>query len=99
MGAVRKHSPKQLLADYDREADVLYFTSGPSVPGYGDEGPGDVILRYSLADGAPIGATVIGFAECGWGGRTDVLARVVSKHLGVSDEAVVSALKALELQR
>ncbi len=88
---------KKLHADYDNEADVLYFTYGTSLPGFGDEGEDDVILRYALSDNLPIGATIIGYKGCGWETKRDRLASIIAKHLSVPQLAVNDALECIRL--
>lgn len=47
---------------YDRDADVLYLSSGPPVPGYGEETPEGHVLRFD-EHGRFVGLTLIGVAE------------------------------------
>ena len=91
MGALRKVAESRLVIDYDRDADVLYVNYGPSVPGYGDAGEDDMIFRYSEADDAPIGVTIIGFASVGWPSRRRRLYYIISKHLHLNETTVASA--------
>jgi len=97
MGALRKRTPSQISADYDRDADVLYVTNGPIVLGYGDEGAGNLIFRYSLEDGSPIGVTIEGYSALEWDHRTEVLAGIVAGHIGASPGDVVKALDEVAL--
>jgi hypothetical protein len=98
MVALKREIRDQLSVDYDRGADVLYITYGVVRPGYGDDGPDDVILRYSLQGDAPIGATIIGYSECGWRDRHNRLANIVSNHLGLRFEEVINALNSIDLR-
>ena len=92
MGALRKRKLTQISADYDRDADVLYIAKGPIVPGYGDEGVDDLIFRYSLEDGSPIGVTIEGYSALQWDHRSELLAGIVAGHFGASPGDVVKAL-------
>ena len=89
MEALKRVDLQSVSADYDREADVMYLRFGDDQPGFGDD---DVILRFADADGAPSGATIIGYAELGWPDRKDRLAQIVSRHLGVRPAEVSQAL-------
>ena len=76
---------RSLTADYDRDADVLYVAVGQPRPGYGDDGPDDVILRYGKADRRPSGVTVVGFQENGWPRRLRDLAAIIARHVDVNE--------------
>ena len=97
MEALKKVDLKSVSADYEREADVTYLRFGEDQPGFGDDGDDDVILRFADADGAPSGATIIGYAELGWPDRKDRLAEIVSRHLGVRPADVSQALAAVQI--
>jgi len=88
---------KKLHADYDSVADVLYFVHGPSLPGFGDEGEDDVILRYALSDNLPIGASIIGYMGCSWETKKDRLASIIAKHLSLPQLAVSDVLTSIGL--
>ena len=97
MEALKKVDLQSVSADYDREADVMYLRFGDEQPGFGDDGDDDVILRFADADGAPSGATIIGYAELGWHDRKDRLAEIVARHLGVRPAEVSQALAAAHM--
>ena len=77
---------------YDRPVDVLHITVGPLVPYEGDGLPGGVELDFSLDDGAPCGAKVIGFQKNGWIDRVPKLAKLIGKHLGVPASTIEQAI-------
>jgi hypothetical protein len=83
MVAAVQHRTASLTADYDRVADVLYVSVGEPRPGFGDDGPDDIILRYDRDDHHPPGVTVPGFQENGWAGRKQALAAIIAHHVGV----------------
>jgi Protein of unknown function (DUF2283) len=95
MVAAVQHRTASLIADYDRDADVLYVSVGEPRPGFGEDGPDDVILRYDQDHRQPSGVTVLGFHENGWSGRTQALAAIIAQHVRVSEaeaqEIVASA--------
>jgi len=97
MEALKKVDLQRVSADYDREADVMYLRFGDDLPGFGDDGDDDIILRFADADGAPSGATIIGYAALGWHDRNDRLAEIVSRHLGIRPAEVSQALSAVHL--
>ena len=97
MEALKKVDLQSVSADYDRQADVMYLRFGDEQPGFGDDGDDDIILRFADADGAPTGATIIGYAELGWPDRKDRLSEIVSRHLGVRPSEVSKALAAVHL--
>ncbi len=97
MEALKKVDLQSISADYDSQADVMYLRFGDEQPGFGDDGDDDVILRFADADGAPSGATIIGYAELGWPDRKDRLAEIVSRHLGVRPVEVTQALAAVHI--
>ena len=97
MVALKKVHAPSIRANYDRDADVMYVTFGDYQPGFGDDGDDDVILRFADADGAPSGATIIGYAELGWPDRKDRLSEIVSRHLGVRPSEVSKALAAVNM--
>ncbi|WP_193540183.1 DUF2283 domain-containing protein [Rhodopila globiformis] len=84
MVAVAQDHIASLTADYDQDADVLYVPIGEPRPGMGEDGPDDVVLRYSQDDHQPSGVTVLGFRENGWALRTQALAAIIAHHAGVS---------------
>lgn len=81
------------LVDYDHVADVLYVTLGRPVPAEGEDGPRGTVLRYSLADGSPVGVTVIGFSHNGWERRVDELSRLIAGHLRIDYVPVLMAIE------
>ncbi len=97
MEALKKVDLQSVSADYDRQADVMYLRFGDEQPGFGDDGDDDIILRFADADGAPTGATIIGYAELGWPDRKDRLSEIVSRHLGVRPSEVSKALATVHL--
>jgi uncharacterized protein YuzE len=53
-------NPKNLIADYDEEADALYLSAGKPRPGMGvDVGEGTVV-RYNEKTKEVVGVTVVG---------------------------------------
>ena len=91
MVALRKSAFNDLVVDYDRDADVLYITSGPPRPGYGDEGEDDIIFRFAESDGVPIGATIVGYEALDWPQRRFRLYKIVANHLRLAESEVASA--------
>ncbi len=63
---------------------MLYLAVGEPRPGYGDDGPDGVILRYADSDNQPSGVTVVGFRQDGWAAKTRELAAIIANHVGVS---------------
>ena len=95
MAQVMTHTPR-VAADFDPGADVLYVTYGKPVPGYGDEGPEDIILRYAERDETPIGATIIGYRAMGWPQRKPRLAKVIGGHLHIDPLYVLAVLNQIQ---
>jgi uncharacterized protein YuzE len=95
MGALKKNRPVAVAADYDPHADVLYIAHGERVPAEGEGLPGGVELDYTLADGSPCGATVIGFRRNGWPERVDELAGIVGRHLSIGSRRIAAAIRAI----
>lgn len=87
----------EVEAHYDSDGDVLYLLFGDPHPGYGDEGPHDIIFRFAELDDAPIGATVIGYSALGWPKQKGELAKIVGRHLKVDPMEVLMALKRIGL--
>jgi|SRR5664279_5825986 len=93
MVAVAKRTTAALTADYDRNSDVLYVTFGPPRPGYGEDGPDDVVLRYGEDDDTPSGVTVVGFRSNSWLAKSHDLAGIISQHVGVSQSVAQEVIE------
>jgi hypothetical protein len=84
---------RDLTADYDLAADVLYLMRGSLRPVEGTGLAGGVELDYALEDGSPCGVTVIGFRRNGWHERLDELAEIASGHLVESKCKLARAIR------
>nr|WP_294550107.1 DUF2283 domain-containing protein [uncultured Rhodopila sp.] len=93
MVAVAEPTAAALTADFDRTLDVLYVTFGPPRPGYGEDGPDDVILRFGEHDDKPSGVTVVGFRANGWLTKTQDLALIIAQHVGVSQPVALQVIE------
>jgi hypothetical protein len=74
---------------YDRPVDVLHIVVGEPLAYEGDGLSGGIELDYSIDNGIPCGAKVIGFKKYGWPSRLRELAEFLSKHLSV-DPAILT---------
>jgi hypothetical protein len=74
---------------YDRPVDVLHIVVGKPLAYEGDGRPGGIELDYSLDEGTPCGAKVIGLKKYGWTSRLNELALILSEHLSI-DPAVLT---------
>ena len=90
--AERLKDPK-LRVKYDRTVDVLHIHVGAPVASEGDGRQGGIELDYSVENGRPCGAKVIGFTRYGWSNNLGELARIVGNHLSIGTEEVVDAIK------
>ncbi len=93
---MKKTNALTLRLDYDADADVLYISKGRPRPGYGDEGPEDVELRYSFDDDTPIGATVVAYKRLNWPKREADLSLIVANHLHIPNEEALFALRSVD---
>ena len=93
MGTLKRHRSAVVKADYDRSVDVLYIGRGERVSAEGEGLPGGVELDYTLADGTPCGATVIGYRRNGWPDRLAELTRIVAGHLSVGPKRIADAIR------
>lgn len=75
--------------NYDQPVDVLHIVVGEPLAYEGDGRPGGIELDYSLDEGTPCGAKVIGLKKYGWPSRLRELAEILSKHLSV-DPAILT---------
>jgi hypothetical protein len=82
----------RVTADYDRAADVLYVTLATPVPDEGEDAPRGVILRYSMKDNSPTGATVVGLANNNWLTEVDNLSTILSKHMKTNSNEIKEAI-------
>lgn len=82
-----------LTANYDPIVDVLHVVRGAAVPAEGDGSVDGLELTYSLHDGTPCGATVIGFRRNGWQERTDELVAMVAIHVGSSSHELTPVIR------
>lgn len=88
---------KKIKAIYDRPVDVLILTKGDPVPSEGEGLPDGVELDFSMDDGTPSGAKVIGFYKNHWEDRESSLAKILAEHLSISfDKSITSIRKAVE---
>jgi hypothetical protein len=97
MAPLNRQKAAPLSAGYDRVADVLYVTLGSAIPDVGEDAPRGIILRYSMANDQPTGATVVGLFHNHWDREIDGLAKRLGDHLKASPsdigEAIRSAVK------
>ena len=82
-----------ITADYDRSADVFYFTIGDEgAPSEYEDTQYGVTIRYAASNRHPIGVIVVGYDQYGWASDTKRLARVIGELLsmpvGEVDEAI-----------
>lgn len=82
-----------LTVDYDPHADVLYVALGYPAADEGEDRPRGVVLRYSVKDNVPTGATIIGFVRNRWDRHIDELSEIVGVHLGVDRTGVLKKLE------
>jgi hypothetical protein len=94
--SVARHTPK-IAVDYDDGGDVLYLSYGRPVPGYGDTTDDWITLRYSEAEDAPIGATIVGYKSGGFDRRRDYVVHEIAKHLGVNDDEISRPMEGIGL--
>jgi len=86
-----------IKARYDEEGDVLYVSAGRAVPASVSRRARGVLLRYSDADDAPCGVTVVGLRAAGWDHELDALAQLIASHVGVAPAEVNTALNQISL--
>lgn len=86
--------PTPLSVELDRDADVLYLSSGWQGPVEGAGLADGIELDFCLDTDTPCGVTVIGFRVYGWDARLHELADLVGGHLGRSREHVLMELTA-----
>lgn len=89
---MNKEPKDGIFIDYDSDADVLYLTYGTPRSGFGDSSVDEVTLRYADSDGAPIGATVIGYHALGWDRRKEALSRTIANHLHLDSMVILRFL-------
>lgn len=68
-------------------------TKGERVPAEGEGSSGGVELDYTLADGLPCGATVIGYRRNGWSERVEELAGIAGKHLAINPRRLAGVIR------
>lgn len=81
-----------LAVQFDRDADVLYFSAGWDGPIEGAGLPDGVELDFRTETHEPCGVTVIGVHAYDWNLRLDELAEIVAKHLTLPRERVLAEL-------
>jgi hypothetical protein len=86
-------SDDRVIADYDDDADVLYFSLGEPVPSESEDDPAGIVLRWSIQSGQPSGATVVGYRGYSWSRRLPDLISLVAHHLHVSAKETEQAIK------
>jgi hypothetical protein len=91
MGSIKMmiHKPRVSI-NYDQPVDVLHIVVGEPLAYEGDGRPGGIELDYSLDEGIPCGAKVIGLKKYGWPSRLKELAEILSKHLSI-DPAILTS--------
>jgi hypothetical protein len=57
---------RQIKAEFDRRADVLYLSLGQPRPDEGEDKDQGIVLRFGVPDDKPSGVTVVGYVEFGW---------------------------------
>lgn len=92
MATVARGACAEVSADYDRAADVLYVSIGSPVPAEGEDFARGLILRYSMSDDSPVGATIIGAAHNLWLQDIDELSDTLAKHLKMPKSKISSAI-------
>jgi hypothetical protein len=83
-----------LQASYDQLSDVLYVSLGAPVPNEAEGEPDGIELAFAVSDGAPCGASVIGYRLYGWDSRLDQLGARISSHLKVDPISIETAVQA-----
>jgi hypothetical protein len=83
MDSAKMTSHPRVHIKYDQPVDVLHIVLGEPSAYEGDGLPGGIELDFSIDDGAPCGAKVIGLKKYGWSARLDDLAALLSKHLSL----------------
>jgi hypothetical protein len=92
MATLTKYKRLAIEADYDRHADVLYISLGKPRPDEGEDKPHGVVFRFSIEDGAPSGATVVGYRRNEWDKAVQNLSATIANHLSVSSEDLMTAI-------
>jgi hypothetical protein len=87
---------RQICADYDRGADVLYIALGLPREDEGEDRPRGIVLRYGADDDRPSGVTIIGYVGNGWSREVGRLAKIITSHLSVDSEEVIRVIKRAE---
>jgi|SRR5271166_2404916 len=93
LGACFKCGKRQLHADYDLGADVLYIALGRPREDEGEDMPDGIVLRYGADDNRPSGVTVIGYIKNGWSRNVGALAKIVTAHLSTEREQAIRVIK------
>lgn len=91
MGFAPRAFRPPLTVDYDSDADVLYVSLGRPVPAEG-EYVDDIIYRYAMKDNSPSGVTVIDYRGNNWDKKVDELAKLIAKHLAISERNIAQAI-------
>jgi hypothetical protein len=91
------HKPR-MSVKYDRPVDVLHIVVGEPLAYEGDGRPGGIELDYSIDEGVPCGAKVIGLKKYGWPNRLGELAEILSKHLSI-DPSILTRDIARHMER
>ena len=86
-------SPTGLSADYDRDNDVMYIVLGAPKDAEGEDAPRGVVYRFSMADNAPSGVTIIGFRRNGWDKNILEISALIAKHLKVRVSDVIAVIE------
>jgi hypothetical protein len=92
MASVTKYNRPAIEVDYDRHSDVLYLSLGSPRPDEGEDKAHGVVLRYSIEDGTPSGATVIGYRRYRWNEAVQDLSASIANHLAVSSKDVMATI-------
>ncbi|PPQ30422.1 hypothetical protein [Rhodopila globiformis] len=82
-----------LQASYGQLSDVLYVSLGSPVPSEADGEPDGIELAFAVSDGAPCGASVIGYRLYGWDSRLQQLSARTGAHLKVDPTCVEAAAR------
>ncbi len=83
----------KVMVIYDKPVDVLHLRSGSAGLFEADDLDRGVELDFSIFDGQPCGATVIGFFKNQWDDDILALAQLVSKHLSVPAKVLSKQIK------
>lgn len=77
-----------LKITYDRPVDVLHIRNGKGGLFEASDLERGVELDFSLEDGLPCGATIIGFERNHWREEIDKLASLIASHLSIMPEVL-----------